>query len=98
MSWQPKSPSAPHPYTQKSRQVTGENNSLYGLYGAGPSHSSQSKPDGSGLLSLGSPVIPAFQRLAGTQVWISRTVPMAPSCKYSTVDLIPSILCPTFPI
>src|SRR5437588_9850277 len=65
--WMPMSPIAPVPKSQNPRHLNGTYAGLYGRYGAGPSHTSQSRPAGTGGVSVGR-VIPCGHHPAGRAV------------------------------
>src|SRR4029079_3910803 len=62
--WMPMSPIAPVPKSQKPRHLNGTYASLYGRVCAGPSQTSQSRPAGTGGVSVGR-VNPRGQQPAG---------------------------------
>ena len=66
-SWHPKSPKAPNPNSQKSRQVTGAYNSLKGLFDLGPTQRSQFSPFGIGDAEVGISFKLFVHLVAGTQ-------------------------------
>src|SRR6266702_8968641 len=76
--YEPMSPRAPQPKSAQPRHTNGRYAWLYARSAAGPSQRSQSKPSGTGSVSLGRSM-PCGQNGRLDQLWTSRTGPIAPS-------------------
>src|SRR6185437_1061672 len=93
------SPMAPVPNRQYPRQLNGAISLLYGVSGAGPSHTSQ-------FIVLGTDWAAGHFMRTGAcgqigrlvQIWISLTLPIAPAWMASTPDRSPGVAFPWLPI